>query len=470
MARGRRGVRRAVAGVAVLTVLAAGCDGGGSTPADPAPSGSTSASDAATPGSGSGASGEPVRLTFAVYGNDTEVAAYRRIAEEFSARTPRVHVDVQRFSDATTAARAVGAGAAGTPDVVLLDQLQLPRLVAMNALAPLDEALDERGIAFGDDFQRSALTTFSADAQLQCMPVEMSPLVVYWNRQLVPRAALEAQELDSPRGVDTWSWEAFEAVARAVAARDLLGPVKGTYIPPRLDLLTALLRSGGADVVDDERDPTTLTLASDDALGPLSAVVRLASDPAVSLTPDDLAVRDAVSWFAAGDLGLLIGTRQDLPRLQAAARRRGLDFGVVQLPSFGQPTSVSQATGICVAADSDAIDAATDFVAWTVSPRSAKIVAATGQAVPSRLATLTSRAFTEPGVPPRRTQAYLAAAKRSEPLPYSPEWPQVEADADDALTTLLSPASAGLGPRALGLRLARLDAESRQLLGTQPTS
>ena len=460
MAGGRR-VRGLTAGcVLALTSTLVACDAGGGAD-DPAPS--TSPTDPSSSPSGSGTPEGPVELTFAVHGDDAVVAAYERIAETFVAQAPEVDVEVARYPDADALASGVTSGAG--PDVFLLEQEQLPRMVEAGATAPLDDALDERGLQFGDDFQRSALTTFSADAQLQCMPVEMSPLVVYWNRELVPRQRLEAQGLTWPRGAENWSWETFEAAARAVAERDLLGPVKGTWVPPRLDLLTAWLRSGGEEVVDDDLDPQTLQLSTEDAVETLDAVVRLASDPAVSLTPTDLARRDAAAWFAAGDLGLLVGTRADLPRLRAAADRRGLDFDVVVLPSFGRATGISEAKALCVNADTTELDAAVDLVAWAVGPRAARIAAASGELVPSRLDTLASVSFLDPGQPPRHPEVFAAGAKRSEPLPYSALWPTVVATVEERLEQLFSPRSTDLGTRALTRQLARLDEESRVLLG-----
>ena len=460
MARGRGGRGLAALCVVALTSALAACDGGGDAD-DPAPTASPTGPSSAP--SGSGTPGDPVELTLAVHGDDAVVAAYERIAASFVAQAPEVDVEVAHYPDADAVASGVTSGAG--PDVFLLEQQQLPGMVEAGVPAPLDEALDERGLQFGDDFQRSALTTFSADAQLQCMPVEMSPLVVYWNRELVSRQRLEAQELRWPVGAESWSWETFDAAARAVAERDLLGPVKGTWVPPRLDLLTAWLRSGGEDVVDDDLDPQTLQLSNEDAVETLEAVVRLASDPAVSLTPTDLARRDAVGWFAAGDLGLLVGTRADLPRLRAAADRRGLDFDVVVLPSFGRAAGVSEAKALCVNADSTALDAAVDLVAWAVGPRAARIAAASGQLVPSRLDALTSVSFLDPGQPPRHPEVFAAGAKRSEPLPYSTRWPTVVTTVEERLERLLSPRSTDLGTRALTRRLARLDEESRVLLG-----
>ena len=462
MGTGRRLASLALGCGLVLGPALAGCSGdnGAEAPATPSADGSSTDS---TGDPTSAAAPEPVELSFAVYGDDKVVVAYQRIAAAFTRQAPHVEVEIQTHPDPATAAAAAlsAVGSGQGADVFLLDELQLPRLVAAEALEPLDEALDERGLQFGDDFQRSALTTFSADAQLQCMPVAMSPLVVYYNRDLLPRRTLEARGWNFPRGADTWGWETFEAAARAIAERDLLGPVKGTWVPPRLDLVTALVRSGGDEVVDDDLEPQTLTLSSEGAVETLTEVLGLAADRVVSLTPTDLARRDAVEWFAAGELGLLIGTRADLPRLREASR---LDFGVVTLPSLGRTTSVSEATGMCVSADSDAVATAADFVAFAAGPRAARLAAASGAMVPARLDTLTSAAFRQPGELPRRHEAFAAGAKRSEPLPYSPSWPEVTAQTEEVLERLLSPRSRDLGSRALIRRLTRVDEASRLVL------
>ena len=85
------------------------------------------------------------------------------------------------------------------------------------------------------------------------MPVEMSPLVVYYNRDLVPRqAARRRGGRGARRGADTWAWGDFEAAARAVAGVDQLGPIKGVSLPADLEIVTAFVRSAGGDVVDDD--------------------------------------------------------------------------------------------------------------------------------------------------------------------------------------------------------------------------
>jgi len=449
-----RVVRGAACAAALASLLPlAGCEAGGR--AQPTPSASP------PPASATPDTPAPVTLRLALYGDRTLVAAYRRIARTFTASRPEVTVEVVTHPDAESAATAARTGleAGGGPDLFLLDSTHLPGLLRTERLQPLDAMLEERGLQFGDDFQRAALTAFSADSGLQCMPTEMSPLVVYYNRDLVPRRALTAAGFVLPRGGDPWTWVDFEAAARATAGLDRLGPIKGTYVPPELELVVAFLRSAAAPVVDDELAPTTLTLSADESREVLTEVSSLARDSPVSLTEEDLTRRDPVAWFAAGRLGLLFGTREDLPRLRAAA---GLRFDALTLPSFGRSRSAATMRGLCVDAGSPQVEVAADFVAHAVGDGAARILARTDQLVPARVDTLESRAFTDPGQAPRHPQAYIAANRRSQPFPFSPRWPEVAEVAEEVLDQLYTEPSLDLG-FALVPRLARLDERSRQL-------
>lgn len=413
---------RALASAAVAATLSAtvaGCTGDSTAEPTPSPSTATTSATSASPTS------EPVSLDVAVYGDARRLRAYQQIADAFTEKRPNVTVTVHTFPDAdTAAAQALDALELGAgPDVFLADQESLPALVATGALQPVDRLLEARGVEFGDDHQRVALTSMSADSRLQCMPAEMSPLVVYLNTRLVPRRQLAADGVTVPRGVNTsWSWQDFNTTARTVAGIDQLGPVKGVYLPPSVEGVTAFVRSAGGDVVDSVFEPTTLDLASDEALTALDQLSSLARDPAVSLTREDLKAQDARGWFTSGQLGMYVGTRDDLPALRAA---KGLHFDVAPLPGMGRAASVSDVNGYCINSATDHVSAAADFVTFAVGEEAARIAARSDVIVPSRLDTIHEDAFLQPGEEPRNSQAFVTSIRRSEPMPYDTAWPRV---------------------------------------------
>ena len=407
-------------------------------------------------------SARPVTLELAVYGGPRHVRVYEKILAAFDAERPEVEVELTSYPDAASAAAAVGSALANEdgPDVFMLDPAYLPSMVQEDRLEPLDTLLEDRGLQFGDDYQRAALTAFSANSRLQCMPAEMSPYVVYYNRDLVSRQRLAAEEIVLPQAEETWGWEEFEVAARQAALTDGFGPVKGIHLPADLEVVTAFVRSAGGEVVDDLFEPTSLTLTSDDALGAIAAVVALARNDQVALPIEDVEDRPAVDWFADGRLGMFIGTREDLPRLRNVEELR---FDTISLPSLGRSRSVARMSGLCIDARSDAVDAAADLVAFAVGPEASRIAARSGAIVPASLEIIYDEAFTQPSKQPRSAEAFAAGVRRSEPLPYSTAWLDVKDAADTVLTRLYTRRGLNLDEEELGARLERLSARSVEL-------
>ena len=71
------------------------------------------------------------------------------------------------------------------PDVFLMDHDDLAGLSEDDAVRRVDDLLAAREVDFGDGYTRNGLEAFSVDAALQCMPLDVSPLVVYFNPRLI---------------------------------------------------------------------------------------------------------------------------------------------------------------------------------------------------------------------------------------------------------------------------------------------
>ena len=456
--RARRVRTRLVVMAAAGGLVLAGCTGGDDPP-EPGPTPEATASP--TP--------ERTVLRFTVHGTEAQQASYEDVARAFERTRPDIAVEVTGYASAEAARVAVEADvAAGTsPDVFLLDGSDLAQVTATtpDLLQPLDELLEERDVQFGDDHQRVALAQLSADASLQCMPAEMSPTVIYANEDLLPsNRRLRSLQVTLPRATETWTWSEFAATARAIAVADGPGGVRGTYLPIHLDLITALVRSNGGDVVDDVVEPSVLDLTAEDDLLALRLIAVLAADDTVSLTPAQVAEVSDLDRFLDGDLGLVVGTRADVPTLRAS----GLDVRVLPLPGFARSRSVSSVTGYCVPAASDQVETAADFIAFAVGQDGAMASARRGALVPARLDALSSEAFTQPRRLPSNYRVYADGVRRSEPLPFTPVWDVLTRRADRVLGEALTDPTFDLGV-ALPLRMEALARRTERLLAPEET-
>ena len=468
-----RAARSAIGTAVVLTLtaaLAACTDETGATPPSPSPS---TPSSSASPG--------PQTIRFSVYGDDAAVGAYRAIADSFEADHPEVRIVIRQHSDAAAAAEdaiadlsAGGATASPSgdadssspapstsptskaltpPDVFLLDQHYLPDLVSTGRLHPLDEELEERGVEFGDDYQRIALTAFSADSALQCMPFEMSPTVLFVNKRLVRYPRLEAEGIDPPGEQGSWRWDDFADTARLVARPGL----HAVYLPADADLLNALMSSAGGDIVDDFAHPSKLDLDSGAGREVLTAYAELARDRSVTLPARQAQRVDPLQRFVDGRLAFLFGTRADVPTLRASGTR----FDALSIPGFGRGRASTAISGLCVDADSEVRDTAVDFVAHAVSEESLTEAARTGALVPASLDVVNSPEFEQPNRRPRTVEPFLEGQKRSVLMPYSLGWRQAETRVQELVAQLLAGTSRDI-EEELDTELPAIDEESKQ--------
>lgn len=368
----------------LVGVSTAACDAGEPTPPpQPDPTGSIV---------------DPVELDFLAYGPDAEVAAYETMVERFNREHPEVQVTLQAAANQNAAYRAITDGDA--PDIFLLSRRDLIDIAEAGINQPIDELLDSRGVDFGDFYKRDALLAFSLDNRLQCMPYGASPMVMYYNTELVNFEAMESRELPVPSSQLKWSFEEFAAAAQFAARRP---KAKGVHIEPSLHGLAPFIYSGGGQIFDDTKDPTTLTLSEESSREALDRTLQLLRRDRITLTPRQLRDASALSRFKDGRLGMIAGFRTLVPELRKVP---GLSFDVMPMPTLDSETTVGDVTGICLSGDPSSVSDAADFIVHAISAESVAEVAEAGYLVPANNEVAESDAFLQPALMPAHAEVF----------------------------------------------------------------
>jgi multiple sugar transport system substrate-binding protein len=440
---------RVVAGATVAaSLLLAGCTSG----AGPSPEPTEQPSPA--PPAASSTSTGPVTLRLGVYGDRPLREGFKTLARRYAEDHPDVTIQVEHeptedaFADRLS--REFDAGAA--PDLFIASSDMLPRLTALDRVQHVDELLEARGFTFGDTYQRLGLEALSAEQALQCMPYDVSPLVVVYNQALVPfqRLVEDGDERLTPE--TGWTWEQFTKAVRLMSHDG----VNGVYADPQLATLMALVRSAGEDIVDDPRQATTLTLSEDGPRGALEQILDVLREPRYTPSRQRLARTDALTLFEQGRIGMLLASRDVVPELRKAD---DLDFDVFPLPRLGRTRTVAKVTGLCLSADTEHVQAAADFLAFATGPQGAEVLAATGEVVPAHLPTLNSPGFVQPGQQPETVAVFGDAVAHAGVTPYVVGWPELaDETAPDLRRMFYAPVI------DLDEMLPRMDARSREIL------
>lgn len=373
----------------------------------------------------------PTLLTVAVYGPPQVITAYAKIAADFTAKHPGTVVNVQPYDTATAAERALASSiAAGDPPDAFLSPLdQLPGLEKAGSIRRLDQLLGERGVDFGDGYQRWALEAYSSQNALQCMPVDASPLVVYVNTDLVDMTKVTTPGGNPVTATGGWTLDEFATAARTASVRG----VKGVYVAPTLEQIAPFLFSGGGKVVDDVDNPTTLTLGKGKDESSLEKLLELVRDPQATFSEQQIDKRSALARFKGGSLGMMLGYRDLTPELRD---QQDLHFDVMPMPKVSGKATVGESNGLCLSSKSPHPSKTADFLAYAVSDDASTLLAQTGYTVPVNLDVVHSDSFLQAGQQPLNAAVFSANVRYIEQLPTVPAWSGVEAATTPLLTRL----------------------------------
>jgi multiple sugar transport system substrate-binding protein len=404
--------------------------------------------------SGSAADGGATRLQLVLSGDPVEVAGYTRMVEAFEAENPGVDVDlvpVARGDDLL--ARLTTAFAAGAPpEVFLVNTRSFGRFAAESALAPVGPYLERSEALSAEDFYPTAFDAFTVDGELQCMPQNLSSLVVYYNRDLFEQRGVPLPGPD-------WTWDEFLAAARALTG----GGTYGVGTEASLIRVAPFVWQAGGEVVDDPADPSRLTLTEAPGRAGLDFFLDLQLRHGVVPPEREERSEDAESRFLRGGLGMLLDSRRATPSLRTI---EGFAWDVAPVPVApgGTAVSVLHSDAYCLSApgDGDADpDAGWRLVEFAMGEQGQALLAETGRTVPSRTDVSTSPAFLDPEQPPASAQVWLDAAPTLRALPTVPAWAQVEKEGDELLEAVFY----GRVDREEGLR--RLEERAASLLAGQ---
>jgi multiple sugar transport system substrate-binding protein len=425
-------------------------DGGGGGPSQSPDSPSSSASSSSPPA--------PVTLRFSVYGDPKTIQAYRNLTQAYMRDHPTVTVKLVVSSSPAAQRRLLDQDFAvgDAPDLFLANATQVPSLVARGRVQPVDQLLEERGISFGDSYERLGLEAMAANSALQCMPSDVSPELIFYNQRLLSPGLLQLVPGQPSPARQGWTWDQFVAASRRLANRN----VTPVYLAPRLTTLAPLMRSAGTDIVDDPKRPTTLTLSDSDSLDPLNRILDLARNPRLSLTGPELVKESALHRFEQGKLAMMIGTRALVPELR---RHKNLVFDVFPMPSLGKSRSIAEVSGYCINHETQHVGAAADFLAFASGDRGSRIMARSGAIVPANLTARGSPAFLQVNRFPTNVNVFTRVLRRADTMPNPPAWPQVVARTQPLVNRLFYAAFPDLERT-----LPRIDRISSQILA-QPT-
>lgn len=369
---------------------------------------------------------EKADVSFMVFGDPAERQAYTDLVAAFMVANPDVRVELRHIPapDTYRTRLATDFAAGAPPDVSLLNYRRFSAFAAVDLLEPLGPYVAESDLLAEADFFDVAVTAFTWQGQLVCLPQNLSTLVVYYNVDRFHEAGV-------PLPAEDWTWEDFVAAAQALTEDlDDDGVIDryGLGLEPTLLRLAPFIWMNEGPVVDDQLRPTRLTLTRPPSLAALDWFVAL--HPYV---PDRVATlsQDSESRFLAGTTAMYLNSRRGTPTYRENAL---FNWDVAPLPRGKTAATVLHSDGYCLARAAADKEAAWRFIEFANSFEGQVIVARSGRTVPSLRAVAESPAFLDPALPPANSQLFVDNAELARPVPVISTWDEIERVADQEIT------------------------------------
>jgi len=375
-----------------------------------------------------GTDSDPNHIQFLAWGGTPLLQAYQSLVALYEQRFPGRTVDfVGLPSQADAEKRLATDFTGGSPaDVIMLSYLDLAGYASRGLLAPVAPYLANSSVLNTSQFFQESLGPFNYNRQLQCLPQNVSGLVVYYNRSLFRQAGV-------PEPASRWTWDQFLDTARALTRPASGGQPEqyGLGLEPTLIDFAPFIWQGKGTLVDNSLWPTELAFNAPAVLTATTWLVGLQTQ--YHVVPDSQSELAASSQqrFMDGTLAMLIGPRYDVP---AYRQITAFDWDVAPLPeSGGRRTNVILSDGYCLSAASPRKTAAWQFIEFADSPDGEAILSKSGAIVPALTAVAKSSALLDPGAKPAHSQVYLDSVADARGLPQLENWIDIQAIVDQEL-------------------------------------
>ena len=370
---------------------------------------------------GGSQNGEQAEIVFQVSGEAEEVAVYRTLISAYEKDNPGADIKLVEVADKDDHLQklATSFSAGDPPDVFLINFREYAQFVTRGAIEPAGPLVEEQGTDLADYYEQP-IEAFTFDGELQCMPQNISSLVVYYNKTLFREAGLSRPEAG-------WTFEEMRSAAQALTK----GDVRGLGIEPNIIRLAPFVWSAGGEVVDDLASPTRFTLDTPEARRAVQAIIDLVREDQVVPTEEEVAAQDLETRFAAGKLGMFLSSRRDTPVFREVTE---LKWDVAQLPVIGEPSTILHSDAYCISKGTPNLEATAEFVSYATGKQGQSITALAGRTVPSLREVAQSGAFLDPLRPPRHSEVFLDGIENMQRTPVLSTWTEIEDVAEEIFT------------------------------------
>ncbi len=324
--------------------------------------------------------GPPTTITYAMWGDTTELANQQKIVDAFSALNPSIKVKVSVADwDSYWPKLQTDLAAGNAPDVFLMDGPLYPDYQTRGQLLDLNPYIAKDGFDTSQLVDLAVQDFTAADGHLYGLPRDLNTIALFYNKTMFDAAGL-------PYPDATWDWNKLADVAAKLTKTAGGKTSQWGFYTETSDMenyWSSLVWQAGGDILSS--DKKSVVIDSDQAATGIQFLQDLIYKDKVMAQPVAGGTGDA---FENGQAALEADGSWLVPTHQAA----GINFGVAPLPKgpAGQATSVNP-SGVVVYKGTKSPDAAWEFIKCYTGPKLQAMIASLKASMPANKEVLTGQ-------------------------------------------------------------------------------
>jgi multiple sugar transport system substrate-binding protein len=318
-----------------------------------------------------------VKLTWSMWGADTDREAWSAIAKMVTKKYPNIEIELQ-IADWNTywqklQTQIASGNAADIFGIQSSGTNSYQNYALRGAFAPLQKYIDADTSIDLNDFTPGVLDGYKLDGKIGALPYDFGPPIYFYNKD-----AFDKYKVPYPK--TNWTWDDFLAKAKALTQPK--DKIFGFGMMANVFWTQPFILSNGGSYVDAAKNEVSINNA-----GATKALQWCADFINVSKASPTVAEQGAMTsfdrWFAGG-LAMKVDGPWDLMNSKARCKFR---FGVAPVPmsASGKRTATLSGSGFGVYAKSKHQEEAYKAIAVITGPEALALLASQGRAFPSRL-------------------------------------------------------------------------------------
>jgi multiple sugar transport system substrate-binding protein len=324
--------------------------------------------------------GPPAKITYAMWGDTTELANQQKIVDAFTALNPSIKVKVSVADwDSYWPKLQTDLAAGNAPDVFLMDGPLYPDYQTRNQLLDLSPYIAKDGFDTSQLVDLAVQDFKAADGHLYGLPRDLNTIALFYNKTMFDSAGL-------PYPDDTWDWNKLVEVATKLTKTSGGKTSQWGFYTETSDMenyWSSLVWQAGGDILSP--DKKTAVIDSEQAAAGIQFLQDLIYKDKVMARPVAGGSGDA---FENGQAAMEADGSWLVPTHTAA----GINFGVAPLPkgAAGRATSVNP-SGVVAYKGTKSPDAAWEFIKCYTGPQLQAMIASLKASMPANKQVLTGQ-------------------------------------------------------------------------------